>query len=44
MESHLEARIWNDAFVLAQNELGIPQGTIQRDGFDRDDSGGIRDG
>lgn len=29
MESHLEARIWNDAFVLAQNELGIPQGTIR---------------
>src|ERR1041385_3340375 len=23
MESHLEARIWNDAFVLAQEELGI---------------------
>src|SRR6478672_11868753 len=29
MESHLEARIWNDAFVLAQNALGIPQGTIR---------------
>ncbi len=29
MESHLEARLWNDAFVLAQNELGIPQGTIK---------------
>src|SRR6478609_10073745 len=24
MESHLEARIWNDVFVLAQKELGIP--------------------
>jgi len=24
MESHLEARIWNDAFNLAQDELGIP--------------------
>ena len=22
MESHLEARLWNDVFVLAQNELG----------------------
>lgn len=29
MESHLEARLWNDIFVLAQNELGIPQGTIK---------------
>jgi malate synthase len=29
MESHLEARIWNDAFRLAQDELDIPQGTIR---------------
>src|SRR6266536_674563 len=29
IESHLEARLWNDVFVLAQNELGIPQGTIK---------------
>jgi len=29
MESHLEARIWNDAFVLAQDELGLPQSTIR---------------
>src|SRR5215204_2908279 len=29
MESHLEARIWNDVFVRAQDELGIPQGTIK---------------
>ncbi|MCG3210545.1 MAG: Malate synthase A [Anaerolineae bacterium] len=29
LESHLEARLWNDVFVLAQNELGIPQGTIK---------------
>ncbi len=29
MESHLEARLWNDAFVLAQNELGVPQGTVK---------------
>ena len=29
MESHLEARLWNDVFVLAQDELGIPQGTIR---------------
>jgi malate synthase len=29
MESHLEARLWNDAFVFSQKELGIPQGTIK---------------
>src|SRR5215470_14259544 len=29
MESHLEARIWNDVFKLAQDELGIPQGTVR---------------
>src|SRR5215216_6696618 len=29
MESHLEARLWNDVFVLAQDELGIPRGTIK---------------
>ena len=29
MESHLEAQIWNDVFKLAQDELGIPQGTIR---------------
>src|ERR671917_2730179 len=29
MESHLEARLWNDIFVTAQDELGIPQGTIK---------------
>ena len=29
MESHLEARLWNDVFVTAQDELGIPQGTIK---------------
>jgi malate synthase len=29
MESHLEARLWNDIFVEAQNQLGLPQGTIK---------------
>src|SRR5512147_990250 len=29
MESHLEARLWNEVFVLAQNELGVPQGTVK---------------
>jgi len=29
MESHLEARLWNDAFNLAQDFLSIPRGTIR---------------
>src|SRR5271154_5497567 len=29
MESHLEARLWNDAFVIAQDFLGIARGTIR---------------
>ncbi|SEE97671.1 malate synthase [Arthrobacter alpinus] len=29
MESHLEARLWNDIFVFAQDYLAIPQGTIR---------------
>jgi malate synthase len=29
MESHLEARLWNDIFVKAQQEVGLPQGTIK---------------
>ena len=28
-ESHLEARLWNDAFNLAQDALGLPRGTIR---------------
>src|ERR671938_1924356 len=28
-ESHLEARLWNDVFVFAQNYVGVPQGTIR---------------
>src|SRR6201995_722517 len=29
MESHLEARLWNDVFVKAEAELGIPKGSIK---------------
>ncbi|MDX6726110.1 MAG: malate synthase, partial [Baekduia sp.] len=29
MEHHLEARLWNDVFVWAQDALGIPQGSIR---------------
>src|SRR5437867_2424253 len=29
LESHLEARLWNDVFLHAQDALGIPRGTIR---------------
>ncbi|KAK4458462.1 putative glyoxysomal malate synthase [Cladorrhinum samala] len=29
MESHLEARLWNDVFNLAQDYIGMPRGTIR---------------
>ena len=29
MESHLEARLWNDVFTLSQEMLGVPVGTIR---------------
>ncbi len=29
MESHLEARLWNDVFVFAQNTLGVPNAVIK---------------
>ena len=29
MESHLEARLWNDVFIKAEGELGIPAGSIK---------------
>ena len=29
MESHLEARLWNDVFGMAQKELGVPHGSIK---------------
>ena len=29
MENHLEARLWNDVFLAAQTQMGIPKGTIR---------------
>jgi len=29
MQSHLEARLWNDVFNFAQDQVGIPRGTIR---------------
>src|SRR5215212_7630995 len=29
LESHLEARLWNDVFLFAQERVGLPRGTIR---------------
>ncbi len=29
LQSHLEARLWNDVFVHAQNALGVPHGSVR---------------
>jgi malate synthase len=29
LESHLEARLWNEVFIFAQDYLGLPQGSIK---------------
>jgi malate synthase len=29
LESHLEARLWNDVFLFAQEEVGVPRGSIR---------------
>jgi malate synthase len=29
LESHLEARLWNEVFLFAQGKLGIPNGTVK---------------
>jgi malate synthase len=29
MESHLEARLWNDVFTFSEQQLGIPHGTVR---------------
>jgi malate synthase len=29
LESHLEARLWNDVFTFAQDTMGVPRGTIR---------------
>ena len=44
MESHLEARLWNDVFVHAQDALGVEQRHDPRDRPHRDHPGGVRDG
>ncbi len=29
LESHLEARLWNDVFIAAQRRLGVPHGSVR---------------
>ena len=43
-ESHLEARLWNDVFVFAQDHARHPAGHRPRDRADRDDHRRVRDG
>ena len=44
MESHLEARLWNDVFLLAQDRLGHPARHDPGHRADRDLPRGVRDG
>ena len=44
MESHLEARLWNDVFVMAQERARHPARHDQGHGADRDHPGRLRDG
>ena len=44
LESHLEARLWADAFALAEDELGLAARLDPLHGADRDDPRRVRDG
>ena len=44
LKSHLEARLWNDVFLFAQDALGVPSGHHPRHRADRDDPRRLRDG
>ena len=44
LESHLEARLWNDVFSHAEAALGVAQRDLQGDGADRNAAGRVRDG
>ena len=44
LESHREAKLWNDIFVYAQDRARHPAGHRPRDGAHRDDPGRVRDG
>ena len=42
LESHLEARLWNDVFVHAQAALGLPRGTVRATVLIETITGGLR--
>ena len=44
MEHYLEARLWNDVFVFAQDYCGVPQGTIRATVLIETILGGVPDG
>jgi malate synthase len=44
IESHREARLWNDVFNLAEDHLGLQRGTVKATVPDRAASGRVRDG
>ena len=44
IESHLEARLWNDVFNFAQDDLGIPRGSIRATVLIETILGRVRDG
>ncbi len=44
LQSHLEARLWNDVFVTAQKRLGVPTRHDQGDRPHRDAARRVRDG
>ena len=44
LESHHEARLWNEVFVHAQERLGIPRGSIRATVLIETIHGGVRDG
>ncbi len=44
MESHREARLWNDVFTFAENAAGIDHGTIKATVLIETLPGGLRDG
>ena len=44
LQSHLEARLWNDVFVFAQEYLKIPRGTIRATVSDRNHPRRLRNG
>ncbi len=43
LESHLEARIWNDVFLHAENVMDVPRGTIKATVLNRDVARRVRD-